>query len=544
MKKRILATMMPLFLIGSFILGCGHRTAVVETPDVDVETETQEIVEAQKLKANIYYLTTDGSQILNDAVEYEDFDENFVLEELKSVKVLNDNVKVNSITLSTENDIKTITVDFSKDLVDYLNTFSNANEFGITTAIANTYLDYFNADRFVFRVNEKELKTNNKKYSAYLSKFEDTQNPEYGKFETIDISDTTNEYQKASELFESLDSNENLVFSPLLLKSELFSIYNGADKSNKDEIEDYIEDIDVTEKSVISFAKDENITNSLIYHQNLSQDIVFKQDYLKSVEPYNLTLKSFNFTDKKATDNINAYAKDFEYGSSLNVFDTIDPNSGLFEIGFYNFDKKFVTGFDSSEVNKFSNEDNSESYVTFYNEVSEMDYFETADVRGFVKEYEESGYKFIGILPKKVNVNYSKINIADILDNYNLEKKVVKISVPEFSSESVTSYADIMRSNNVNKIFTYGNANFVNMFEDNKQIFVSDIKQYVKFNLNGFVKDEQESDEEITIEEEVLLNQPFIYIVYNETLDEVVVMGQVKYLESTAEAPATEYVNE
>ena len=543
MKKRILVTMMPLFLIGSFILGCGHRPAVVETPDVDAETETQEIVEPQKLKANIYYLTTDGSQILNDAVEYETFDENFILDELKAAKILNDDIKVNSVTLATENDVKTITVDFSKELVDYLNTFSNANEFGVTTAIANTYLDYFNADRFVFRVNGKELKTNNKKYSAYLSKFEGTENPEYGKFETVDINDTTNEYQKSSELFESLDANENLVFSPLLLKSELFSVYNGADKSNKDEIEDYIEDIDNTEKSVISFAKNEDITNALIYHQNLSQDIVFKQDYLNSVSPYNLTLKNFNFTDKKVTDDINAYAKDFEYGSDLNIFDAIDPNSGLFEVGFYNFDKKFVTGFDSSEVNKFSNEDNSESYVTFYNEVSEMDYFETADVKGFVKEYEESGYKFIAILPKKVNVDYSKFDIANILDNYNLETKVVKISVPEFSSESVTSYVDAMRSNNINKIFTYGNANFTNMFEDNKQIFVSDIKQYVKFSLNGFVE-EKEADEEITEEKTVLLNQPFVYIVYNETLDEVVVMGQVKYLEPTAEAPAAEYVNE
>lgn len=538
MKRKRLIKMMPFLFVILIILGCGRRKIdIAISPEQEVQSqEPLPVPETASGVANIYQLSADASQIVSKQVPYETFDENFVISALQENGVIPGTVKVNSVSLSTENEVKTVTVDFDKAFIDYLNTLSNAAEYGTTVAIANTYLDYFNADRFVFRVNNKEIITNNKRYDAFYAKFEGTKNPEFGKFETEVVTNATNEITKSVALFEALKSDDkNVVISPAMLKLQLLSIFEGAEETNRAEIEKYIEDVDVTEKHIVEIADNEkdNYANSFIYHEGISGNVTFDNTYLKSIEKYNTTLRSIDFTKDEATQEANDYVNNLSFEETPNVFEKIDENASIFEVSEFNFNKTWGNDFLDLSEDTFYNYDNSEVTTRFLGTVEELPYFETDEVKGFVKNYKESGYSLIAILPKRTNINYNNLDVANLVDVYSLEDKLVKVRMPAVPVMASYSMQEVLRADGINKIFTFGNANLEKMFTEPQQSFISDIIQFNKFSICGEVTTEKQETKfkDLEFEEEVILDQPFVYIVYNDALDEVVMIGQINIIQ-------------
>ena len=530
MKRKIVLTIMPFLLTAIFILGCGHR--------IEIKDEALEGMSGEKINTTsenivkIYYPTADASQILSKDITNEVIDENFVLKSLIEASVLPDSVEINDISLTTKENVKTITANFNKNFIDYLNTLSYPAEFATLTAISNTYLDFFNGDRFVIRVNNKEVRTNNKVYSAYFSKYEDVENPEFGKFTTQVVKNTTNEITKASMLLETAKSEtNNVIISPVMLKLSLLNIYNGVSDENKSQIAAYIEDIDNTEKAVQDFASKEkdNLNNLLIYHLSKTDEFKFEESFLNAINPYNTVSQAIDFTKSTATKDINDYINNFTFDKKLNYFDKIDKNSSMYDFTSFNLNKNLKLTFESKENDVFYNGDNKESTVSYLTGVQKIPFFETDEIKGIIENYEEDGLSLILIQPKQVNINYTNIDFASILDYYNLEEKNVSIKIPEFEIDSALSLNKNMKSLGVNDIFDFGKANFEKMFTENTQYFLSDLLQYNKLTFTGTVK---EQEGKLEPEKEFLLDKPFVFVVYNNLLDEVVYMGQVNNIAS------------
>lgn len=535
MKRKIVLTLMPFLMTGTFILGCGLRKEmpVEETMQEEiVEEKTENVPEKQTNSTKIYYLTTDASQILSEEKSYENFDENFVINSLKEASVVPENVNVNSVTLSTKDDVRTVTVDFDKPFIDYLNTLSNPAEFGTTTSIANTYLDFFGADRFVFRVNNKEMRTNNKVYNAYYSKYEGTDNPEYGKFTTEVVENVTNEKTKAASLFETVKSdNENVIISPVMLKLSMFNMYDGVSEENKKEIASFIEDVDNTENTIKEFAKaqKDNFNSSIMYYESETNEIAFEDAYLNALSGYNTAIKGIDYTKSDATQDVNSYLSNLSFDGKTEFFDKIDKNSSIYDFTSFNFDKKLSQNFEAVQKDVFFNADGTESTVNYLVGAQTVPFFETDEIKGFVENYEESGQSIIFIQPKRVNINYNNIDLANILDYYSLEEKNVYVKVPQFNIDSTLLLNDTLKASNINEILTFGEANFEKMFKENTQYFLSGLMQYNKLSFDG---NAQKLEEELETTEEIDLNKPFVFMVYDSNLDEVIYMGQINNLEN------------
>ncbi len=533
--KRSLATCVTLvstsIIVLSVVLGCGHREPAIDNNQEEV---LEQEITVQKPSATIYSITPDASQIVSKQVGYDQFDENTIFKALQENGVIPTSVAVNKISLFTDKEVKTITVDFNMDLVDYLNTLSKSTEFGVTTAIANTYLDYFDGDRFIFTVNGKELRTNNKVYESYSVKFEGVENPEFGKFETEEIVNKTDELTKSAVLFESLRTNDkNIVISPIMLKLELFNIAEGSSQDNKEEIEKYLEDAKGAESNVVSFAEAEsdNLSNSLIYHEGISGNVKFNEKYLKAIEKYKTSLRSVDFTKDNATKEVNDYVNKLAFGETPNMFESIDKNASIFEVSEFNFNKAWENSFLEITEDTFYNVDNSEVKVKYLNTVETMPYFETDEVKGFVKNYKDNNYSLIAFQPKQTNIDYSKLDIASIINYYNLEDKNVKVKMPVFSINDSISLQDVLRTNGINKIFTSGNAKFENMFTESQPSFLSNMMQFNKFSINEEIaSDKNQQINDMAFDSDINLNQPFVYIVYDNTLEEVILIGEVNYL--------------
>lgn len=533
MKRKIVLTLMPFIVATAFVLGCGHRTEEVVVDEPVAEASIEEVeTQAPKNILKVYYSTADASQILSKDVEYEEGDETIVIKNLIDSSVLPSTVEVNGILLTTKEDIKTVTVDFNKPFIDYLNTLSNPAEFGTTAAIANTYLDYFKADRFVFRVNDKEVRTNNKLYSAYYSKYEGTENPEFGKFTTEVVKDTTNEMTKASRLFETVKSEtENVIVSPTMLKLSLFNMYDGIAEDNKPEIAAYIEDVDNTEKALQAFASKEkdNFNSSLIYYDSEINEVSFEESYLKALAPYNTAVKGIDYTKSNATKDVNNYINDLTFDKEINYFDKVDKNSSIYDFTALNINKPLLNTFEGTEEGVFYNGDNTESTVNYYSGIQNVPYFETDEIKGVVENYEESGYSLVLIQPKRVNIDYTNIDFATLLDYYSIEEENVLVKLPEFEVDSTLSLSSPLKKLEVGQIFDFGKVNFEKMFTTNTQSFISDLIQYNKFSYTAKV---EKLEEKIKPTQELILDKPFVFMVYDNTLDEVVYMGQINNFEN------------
>ena len=517
MLRKMLIKIIPFVLVSATLTGCAYRTT---EPQSLVNMVKEETKQPENLSANIYYFSDDTFEILTKSVEYDKFNESFVLFELKKVNVIPESVNVNSISITEKDDIKTLTIDFNKKFVDYLNTLSADKEWAVTTSIVNTYIDYFEADRIYLTINEKPLKTNNKSYETYCIKFEGTTNPESGNFGTK--TNQVDTFKKATLLFSYLDNNEgNTIVSPIMFNLELLNIYEAT--SNNKNIEKYLEDVNLAKTNVVNFAKDEenNFSNSLIYNDGIDQDAVFSQNYMNVINKYNTVLRGFDFSKSDAIQKINSSLNTLSFEEQSDMFESIKDDSNIFEASTFIFDKKLSFKKAAYQTGVFTDINNTEQEISYVTSVESLPYFENEQIEGFIKEYSGTNYSLIAVLPKSESVDYKKINFNELLDEYNLETKNVKISLPQISVYQKHNISSILNNFDMSDFSSLNK-----MFENENNCKITEIKQFNVLKLNAEAE-EEENIEELTYEKEVALNRPFFYMIYNNDSNEVVLIGKI-----------------
>ena len=130
--------------------------------------------------------------------------------------------------------------------------------------------------------------------------------------------------------------------------------------------------------------------------------------------------------------------------------------------------------------------------VDMMSETEKMDYMKHDLFQAVIKEYGESNYDAIIVLPTDKSREAYKTILAEIGKNPSLiarrkfrDTKVV-FSVPKFKTEYEIGLNDILKYHGMNKAFNYS-AELGNLLEEKKELYVSNVnhKTFMEFDENG-----------------------------------------------------------
>ena len=174
-------------------------------------------------------------------------------------------------------------------------------------------------------------------------------------------------------------------------------------------------------------------------------------------------------------------------------------------------------------------------------------YYETNDAIGFAKYYTGDDISFIGILPDESILDENKdFKLSDIDLNEFLQSKTleydVDVMIPSFKIEDSNSLTDVLKTQDLVSMFESGH-----LLNINPEAYVSDVIQKIVVDVNtegteaAAVTDVNimcmSSMPEVVEMKSVILDRPFAFMIYDEMNDEILFIGKVVELQSSAESP-------
>ena len=153
-------------------------------------------------------------------------------------------------------------------------------------------------------------------------------------------------------------------------------------------------------------------------------------------------------------------------------------------------------------------------------------YLHTDNAIGFMKKYQAKNLYFVGILPNE-GVTFDQVNINDLLDS-NGECDVL---FPEFEFEYNVDMKPVLKSLGINKIFAGGALD-----DFYKDAYVNKVlqKNYIKVNRKGTeaisIKETLSSTWGVGYHKKVILDRPFMFLIYDSSINQVLFIGRVNNL--------------
>ena len=194
------------------------------------------------------------------------------------------------------------------------------------------------------------------------------------------------------------------------------------------------------------------------------------------------------------------------------------------------FNEKWNSEYEESDIEPgtfYGTKGNQEA--TFLSSEEEI-YLEDSTAIGFMKPYIDEGLYFVGILPLEGN-NIKDIDIESLMKTRS--DVTVDVMIPEFEYEQTIDFNNVLNNMNIKSIFEQGNLDSIV-----KELYVSKIvqKNYIKVNRKGTEAfsitdsiNSQWADISSTIR--VVLDRPFIFMIYDEKIDQVLFIGNVNNIE-------------
>ncbi len=279
---------------------------------------------------------------------------------------------------------------------------------------------------------------------------------------------------KLYRAFSITSENENVMLSPLSIQLALAMAANGAKGETKSEMENFlggvpIEQLNSELKSFVTSLPSANdyklgISNSIW----MCKDTVeVKENFLNvNTNYYNSELYTEPFDDSTA-DKINNWVNEKTDGMIEKIVDQVDQGQLLHLINAIVFDAKWNTPIDvySVKEDEFTTISGDKKKVEMMS-TEEYEYIITDDAVGFVKQYKNNKYSFIGILPNEnISINdyiasLDALKLCDILDN--IQRGQAAIKFPKFECEYSLQLKSLLSAMGMPKAFT-DSADFTDM---------------------------------------------------------------------------------
>ena len=351
--------------------------------------------------------------------------------------------------------------------------------------------------------------------------------------------------------FLKLENNKkNMLYSPLSIKYALSMLKEGAAGKTFDEINNLVGNDDLPKYSSID--KNLSLANGLFIRDTFYEYV--KEKYINILkEEYNAEVIKDEFEN---AENANKWIEDKTLGIIKNMLkdDVVqDPYSVMLLINALAIDMEWDYKFFTENTSgKTFYKDNGEKMLATMMSKEEihgkyLSYYKDDDITVFtmdLKEYDETQFEFIAIMPKEdlstfvKNVSIDQINQIDkklILSSD--EKYGVNLKVPKFKFSYDLSLKDDLKDLGINDAFTE-KADFSEIADPKQQLYVSDAlhKADIEFTEKGVkaaaVTVIIMSKNGITIPKEsypveITIDKPFMFVIRDKKTKDIWFTGTV-----------------
>lgn len=450
------------------------------------------------------------------------------------------------------------TANASANMVDYINDSKNIviSPFNINTNLAILYNGADNNTnkelKSYFNKNIKDLNTemelklsslneqsnsNDSLIKLYLTYIEELENKAYNELTISKISQLST-YEK--EEFQLLIKKINLAYERINNQNELtenaIKDYKLSDKEkiyNEYTLKEMLEEVLDNYESYKILNKVNNYHE--LYNNNIFNDKNINKEYLDNINIYNLNITQLDFNQsKEATNSINNKFKSVTLDETNRIIDEKDLlDNDFILVNTLDFNYEWETPFKNSGIvtKEFYSYNNKVSAIEMmYSNDKENKYIENDYATGFIKNFKNNKYSFVGILPKQTeNFLLGNLNIDDLLKSP--KKESLLIGLPKFSYQYELDIPSLLANYNVYETFNE-KSNFTKISDE--KIIIE--KNIAKINITIGEKGTLQSSisksnvENIAIEEtkkEVILNRPFAFLIMNNETGDILLIGKV-----------------
>jgi len=343
----------------------------------------------------------------------------------------------------------------------------------------------------------------------------------------------------------SMNAEKNALISPVSVLAALSMTANGAEGEtltqmetvlgrNKDALNQWYERDIVKESSEYL-----HLANAIFLKD--APELTVKESFIKAVEKYyktDIVVTSFN---EYALDGINQYVEDNTNGMVKDILDKIPEEAVMYLVNALAFEARWEEPYNEYQVSEqvFNTEDGREQMVELMYAEEYFSYVEDDLVTGFLKNYEGGRYAFAALLPKEGMsmeelVDYLSGDTLSDLFNYRWQGKVLT-AIPKFQTEFDVEMSDVLQAMGMTDAFDDEKANFSSLGtyagEDlfiNRVLhktFISVAEQGTRAGAATVVEMAPEAAMEPEEIKEVILNRPFLYMIWDMETNMPIFMG-------------------
>ena len=329
----------------------------------------------------------------------------------------------------------------------------------------------------------------------------------------------------------SRNTNENIVLSDLSINPSLAYLYSLSSSEAKSEFNNYF-NLDSTilnnnYNKINERYKDAykviNFSNSIWINKD-SKTINMTSKAKSELNDSNFEVNSISFN--KEYEKINKYIDKNSHGKikGIKKEDINDTDSLL--LGSLYFNEVWKDKYRSKDIETRLFKGTKETKKVSFLSSEDEKYLHTDNAIGFMKKYQAKNLYFVGILPNE-GVTFDQVNINDLLDS-NGECDVL---FPEFEFEYNVDMKPVLKSLGINKIFAGGALD-----DFYKDAYVNKVlqKNYIKVNRKGTeaisIKETLSSTWGVGYHKKVILDRPFMFLIYDSSINQVLFIGRVNNL--------------
>lgn len=273
-----------------------------------------------------------------------------------------------------------------------------------------------------------------------------------------------------------------------------------------------------------------NINNysELVYNNDLLVKSKKRKQKYPNVE--NVATSGYSYEDKKTTtQSINNKVKQETNNNVKYVLDENDiKRNDLYLLNTYNFESVWEENFDKEYISgtEFTTFDKHIEIVeSLYENVDY--YLENDHAKGFVKEFKDNKFSFIGILPNKTgDFKLSNLNIEELLNNKIYSE--TSISIPKFSFQYNVDLDKLYNDIGINYNNTIELDNLSEEVSLNYMVSKTSITIDEKGTTGSKVRSiEHESKDLHESTNKIYLNRPFAFLIIENETGNVLLIGKV-----------------
>lgn len=327
---------------------------------------------------------------------------------------------------------------------------------------------------------------------------------------------------------------KSFTFSPLSISYALAMTSNGASGVTLKEIETLIGPSAAANsyygKCIASFAPSVEMSNYLAMNENYPVN----QNFIMSINGlYNAQVSNLDFSTSDATRQINDWIKKQSNGEFDNIIKQTNVNELIYLINYLKFKALWMNPFNKNNTfdKDFTNDNGTTTQVpTMFQYFREL-YYEDNKCQAISMEYDNSEFRMLIVLPKDAKINNfaSAMNASEfnrIISNLKATSTDIDLNLPCFSTTCSLDVREMLLD--LMPTAFDEKADFSKL--SNAKSYINRFTQDTKIDVNEYGTEASgvtvQSFMVKAIHPQFNANHPFLYFVYNEDTNAILLAGQ------------------